>query len=182
MCRKAALSCVFFILAGCTPARSPVAPFLQNNKAAVFVFLATDCPLSQSYTLTLNNLAKEFEPKRIGFYGVFSGDAISKSAIDEFVSTYHVSLPVTLDPQGKLADFFGATTTPEAFLTDSSGRTLYKGAIDNWAPGLGQHRTVITQHYLYDALQSVQAGKPVQVKETQAVGCFIERKSPARPQ
>jgi thiol-disulfide isomerase/thioredoxin len=173
-----ALSCVFFVLAACTPARNPVASFLQNKKAAVFVFLASDCPLSQSYTLTLNNLAKEFEPKGIGFYGVFSGDAISKNAMDDFVATYHVSFPVMLDPQAKIADFFGATKTPEAFLTDSGGRTIYKGAIDNWAPELGQHRTVITQHYLYDALEGAQAGMPLAVKETKAVGCFIERKNP----
>jgi hypothetical protein len=134
--------------------------------------------LSQSYTLTLNNFAKDFEPKGVGFYGVFSGGAITKTAMDEFVATYHVSFPVTLDPQAKITDYFGATNTPEAFLTDSSGYTLYKGAIDNWAPELGQHRTVITQHYLYDALQSFLANKPVQVKETQAVGCFIERKNP----
>jgi hypothetical protein len=134
--------------------------------------------LSQSYTLTLNNLAKEFDPKGVGFYGVFSGDAISKAAIDEFVATYHLSFPVMPDPQAKIADFFGATNTPEAFLTDPESRTLYKGAIDNWAPELGQHRTVITQHYLYDALQSFLASKPVQVKETPAVGCFIERKNP----
>ena len=172
------MPCVFLLLAACLPAHSPVASFLQNKKTTVFVFLAPDCPLSQSYTLTLNNLAKEFERQGIGFYGVFSGDAISKTAMDEFVATYHVSFPVMLDPEAKIADFFGATKTPEAFLTDSTGHTLYKGAIDNWAPELGQHRTVITQHYLYDALEGVQAGMPVAVKETKAVGCFIERKNP----
>jgi hypothetical protein len=50
--------------------------------------------------------------------------------MDEFVATYHVSFPVMLDPQAKMADYFGATNTPEAFLTDSSGHTLYEGAID----------------------------------------------------
>src|SRR5215469_5427890 len=157
----AAVCLVVLACAACRkPADNPVAGLLQNKKAAVFVFLAPDCPLSQNYTLTLNNLDKQFETRQIGFYGVFSGDTISKSAMDEFVATYHLSFPVTLDPQAKIADYFGATNTPEAFLTDSSGRTVYKGAIDNWAPELGQHRTVITQHYLLDALESVQAGKP----------------------
>jgi len=68
MRRRSALSCVFLLLAACTAASSPVASFLQDKKAAVFVFLAPDCPLSQSYTLTLNNLAEDFEPKRVGFY------------------------------------------------------------------------------------------------------------------
>jgi thiol-disulfide isomerase/thioredoxin len=114
------------VLAACTPASNPVASFLQKKKAAVFVFLAPDCPLSQNYTLTLNKLAKDYEPKGIGFYGVFSGDAISKTAMDEFGATYHVGFPMMLDPQEKIADYFGATNTPEAFLTDPHGRTLYK--------------------------------------------------------
>ena len=172
-----ALWCILIILAACTPAHNPVTSLLQNKRAAVFVFLAPDCPLSQSYTLTLNNLAKEFEANGIGFYGVFAGDDASTRAMDSFVATYHLSFPAIRDPEFKIADFFGATKTPEAFLTDSKGQTLYKGAIDNWAPELGEHRTVITQHYLYDALDSVRANKAFQVKETQATGCFIERKS-----
>ncbi|HEY2380184.1 MAG TPA: redoxin domain-containing protein [Terriglobia bacterium] len=159
------------------PSPDPIASLLQNKKGAVFVFLAPDCPLSQNYTLTLNNLNKEFESAGVGFYGVFSGGAISKQAMDDFAATYHLGFPAMLDDQSKVADYFGATTTPEAFLTGATGQTVYKGAIDNWAPELGQHRTVITQHYLFDALESVRAGKAIQVKETQAVGCFIERKN-----
>jgi thiol-disulfide isomerase/thioredoxin len=174
---KSIVCCVFLILAACTHVQSPVVSYLQNKQAAVFVFLAPDCPLSQNYTLTLNNLAKEFGANGIGFYGVFSGDASTK-ALDEFVDTYHLGFPTIRDADFKMADFFGATTTPEAFLADPNGHTIYKGAIDDWAPELGAHRTVITHHYLYDALQSVLANKPVQVKETQAVGCFIERKNP----
>ena len=97
--------------------------------------------------------------------------------MDDFVATYHMGFPVMLDADSKIADFFRATTTPEAFLTDPQGQVLYRGAIDNWAPELGVHRTVITQHYLYDALESVLANRPVQVKKTEPVGCFIERKS-----
>jgi thiol-disulfide isomerase/thioredoxin len=177
MRKTSALWFIFIILAACATARNPVTPLLQNKRAAVFVFLAPDCPLSQSYTLTLNNLAKEFGANGIGFYGVFAGDTPAK-AVDDFVATYHVSFPAVRDPEFRIADFFGATRTPEAFLADSKGHTLYKGAVDNWAPELGEHRTVITQHYLYDALDSVRTNKAFQVKETQAAGCFIERKNP----
>jgi hypothetical protein len=152
---------------------SPAAPFLEGKKAAVFVFLGTDCPLSQSYTLTLNNLNKEFEGSGINFVGVFPG--LQKSAIDDFVKTYQVNFQAVQDPDFKLADFFHATKTPEAFVVDSTSHTIYKGAIDDWAPELGLHRTVITKHYLSDALTSLRDNKPVQLKETQAVGCFIER-------
>lgn len=171
-------SFILLVALGCSGrVDTPLSNFLQDKKAGVFVFLAPDCPLSQNYTLTLNNLEKEFNSNGVSFYGVFSGGGITRAAMDGFVATYHLSFPVILDGDFKIDDYFGATATPEAFLTDPKGRVLYKGAIDNWAADLGQHRTVITQHYLYDALDSVRTNKPVQVKETPAVGCFIERKS-----
>ena len=66
--------------------------------------------------------------------------------------------------------------TPEVFAVDSQGKTFYKGAIDNWAPELGQHRAVITEHYLQDALNGLLQHKDLRIKQTEAVGCFIERK------
>ncbi len=154
---------------------NPVTPFLEGNKAAVFVFLATDCPLSQSYTLTLNELSNEFEGSGVRFVGVFSGPEPQKGAVKDFVKTYNLQFQTATDPDFKLADFLHASKTPEAFLLNSWGQTVYKGAIDDWAPELGVHRTVVTKHYLKDALESVLANKPAEIKETQAVGCFIER-------
>ena len=163
---------VLFLLVSCGRTSSDsIADFLKNKQAAVFVFLAPDCPLSQNYTRTLNELRTQFQPQRVEFYAVFAADA----AVDDFVSHYKITFPVVLDRDFKLADFFGATKTPEVFAVDSNGRGIYKGAIDNWAPELGQHRTVITEHYLLDALNSFVQHEAVRIKQTNAVGCFIER-------
>jgi hypothetical protein len=148
---------------------------LTHKKGAVFVFLAADCPLSQNYTLTLNRLQAQFQPKGVSFYGVFSGHSSEKKAVDEFVKTYKSNFQVVPDPDFTLADFFGATKTPEAFAVDPKASTFYKGAIDNWAPQLGQHRTVVTEHYLLDALNSLLEGSAVQIRQTEAIGCSIER-------
>ena len=85
--------------------------------------------------------------------------------------------PALLDTGQKLTVFFDATKTPEVFAVDGAGNTFYKGAIDNWAPELGQHRAVVTEPYLLDALNSFLQHKDIRIKETHAVGCFIERKS-----
>jgi thiol-disulfide isomerase/thioredoxin len=119
------------LLAACTAASSPVASFLQDKKAAVFVFLAPHCPLSQSYTLTLNNLAEDFEPKELGFIACFPPTRY-RTAMDEFVATYHVGFRAMLDPQAKFADYFGG-----------------KGAIGNW-PGAGT-----ASHWLIDPFQKI---------------------------
>jgi thiol-disulfide isomerase/thioredoxin len=162
---------MLLLLTACSN-HTPIAEFLKDKPAAVFVFLAPDCPLSQSYTLTLNNLRTQFQASGIELYAIFETDA----GVDDFVSTYKLTLPVIQDRDFRLADFFGAMKTPEVFAVDSTGKQFYKGAIDNWAPELGQHRTVITQHYLLDALNAFLQHKDIPLKETKAVGCFIERR------
>ena len=164
-------------LAACRGATKPdLSLFLKDNKAAVFVFLAPDCPLSQNYTLTLNRLHSEFERKRIGFFGIVAGDGFQKNDIEAFVKQYNVRFPVLPDRNFDLADSFGATKTPEAFVVAPDGKTLYKGAIDNWAVESGQHRSVITDHYLRDVLDNFLKGHRIPYPETTVIGCFIERK------
>ena len=147
---------------------------LKNNKASAFVFLAPDCPLSQSYTRTLNYLHSQFASERIGFYGVVENSKYERKEIDDFITQYRIDLPVALDPHATLAQFFGAMVTPEVFVVNSEGSTIYQGAIDNWAPELGQHRTVITEHYLLEALNDFSRTGKVSVRATKPVGCFIE--------
>jgi len=161
-----------------TASGNPVSQLLQGQRAAVFVFLAPDCPLSQNYTTTLNELRNQFKTSGVEFFGVFAGPFAIQGS-DEFVSTYKVGFPVEKDSDFKITDFLGATTTPQAFVVDTAGRTLYAGAIDNRAPELGQFRTVITENYLRDAVQSVIDGKEVPVAKTTPVGCFIERPDPS---
>ena len=176
--RKAILCTILLLVCACTRhASGSIASYIENKHGAVFFFLATDCPLSQNYMPTMNQLSKQFAVNGIGFYGVFSQEDLPRKTLDDFTTSYGMSFPAIRDEQFKLVDYFAATTTPQAFLVDSTGQTLYKGAIDNWAPELGQHRTVITEHYLLNALESLRDSKPVKVKETSAVGCFIERKN-----
>jgi len=93
----------------------------------------------------------------------------------EFVKRYAIRFPALPDRDGRIAGFLKATKTPEVFVLDSRSRVIYRGAVDNWAPALGQHREVITEHYLLDALTSFIENKTIRIKETEAVGCFIER-------
>lgn len=166
---------LFLLLSACSGGPSLDFSLLKDKRATVFVFLAPDCPLSQNYTLTLNNLQAQFDEASVGFYGVIAGVHYSKEEVDEFVRTYKIIFPVLLDRDMGLADFFGAKATPEAFAVNPRGDILYRGAIDNWAVDLGQHRSVITGHYLMDALNSFIRSGDVQTKETRAVGCIIER-------
>jgi hypothetical protein len=167
----------FFIWTGCRKDdRGAIQNLAQNHKATVFTFLAPDCPLSQNYALTLNTLYMQFKPKNVGFYGVIAGSGFESKDVNEYISNYKIGFPVLFDQDWKITDFFKATTTPETFAVNTEGTVFYRGAIDNWAAALGQHREVITRHFLLDALNSFLEGRNVEVKQTEAVGCFIERK------
>ena len=148
---------------------------LKNSKASVFVFLAPDCPQSQSYTLTLNELHAKFAKDGVRFYGVITGKNYGRKEIDDFITQYRIGFPMVLDREANLAQFFEAMVTPEVFLVNSAGKTVYQGAIDNGAPELGLHRAVISQRYLLEGLDSFIRTGSVSVGRTNAVGCFIER-------
>ena len=148
---------------------------LKKNKVSVFIFLAPDCPLSQNYSLTLNNLSEQFKTNKIEIYGIISGNNFKKNEIQDYVSKYKIRFPVLLDTDFKLATYFNAEKTPEVFVVNPEQKILYRGAIDNWAADLGVHRSVISEQYLGDALNNIVHDSEVKIKETKAVGCFIEK-------
>jgi peroxiredoxin len=147
---------------------------LRNNNASVFVFLAPDCPLSQNYTLTLNDLRARFEADSIAFLGVVPGQWFDAATVDSFARTYMLTFPLVVDEELRLTTALGAAVTPEVFVIDSMARIVYQGAIDNWANDLTRRRTAITEHYLRDALTHYMDGEAVPRPKTEAIGCFIE--------
>ncbi|MFI5218396.1 MAG: redoxin domain-containing protein [Bacteroidia bacterium] len=148
---------------------------IKNNKATVFVFLAVDCPLSQNYTLTLNNLYHDFKNDSIVFYGIIPGNTVTKKDVDDFVSKYKITFEMLRDDDLNLTHYLHATKTPEVFVVNKNGETVYKGAIDNWAIDIGKHRQYISEHYLSDVLTCIVNGTTIKIKETKAVGCVIEK-------
>lgn len=147
---------------------------LSKNAGIALFFLSPECPLCQNYSVTIDRIQGKFNDDGIAFYGIVSGEYYSESDIKGFLLRYKLDLPILLDPEFKLAEYYGATTTPEVVLIGEGGEGLYQGAIDNWAISLGQKRLTITEHYLEDALSAHLQGEEINPKKTKAVGCFIE--------
>ena len=147
---------------------------IKHNSASAFIFLSPECPLSQKYSLSIKNIYTRYLDKKIAVYLVFPGKLYNKNEINFFLSEYNLQFVSIEDEDKKLTSCLGAAITPEAFLIDSAGRILYKGAIDNWFIDIGQKREVITAHYLDDAIQSFLSGRPVKISQTKAAGCIIE--------
>lgn len=147
---------------------------INKHKATVLIYVSPECPLCQSYSLTINNLIETYAPKQVAFYGIVPGLDYDVADILKYQRTYKSRLPLYRDTEKKTVQLIGATITPEVFVLNQAGALVYAGRIDNWAYELGKKRKVITEHNLRDALVSVLANRPVLVKKTKAVGCFIE--------
>lgn len=92
---------------------------------------------------------------------------MKKRATDKaYVMTY------ALDKNSKLADEFGAKTTPHVFLFDKDDKLVYEGQISNEHDPKAKN----TIPYLREAILALGNGKDIQANKTDAVGCSIKRK------
>src|SRR5204863_41793 len=71
---------------------------LKNSKATAIILLLSDCPASQSYTLTLNKLSKKYSAANISFVGIFPGKYSTDEELKGFQKDYKITFPLLKDP------------------------------------------------------------------------------------
>ena len=141
---------------------------LLQQGSVVFVFLSTECPVAQRYTMRLKRMNAEFAEKRVTIVGVYSNENDSVDDVKAYMTRTEFPFPIVKDTDGSLARHLGATMTPQAHLIDSHGVLRYRGSIDD-----NRYETRLKHYYLKDALIALLDEKPVLVKETAAFGCTI---------
>lgn len=144
----------------------------DQHSLLLLVFLSPECPMSVSYTKTLNELHRQFADK-LSINGIFSGKTNTDSTILKFSRDYKLSYPVFVDATKRLAKLLKAEVTPEAYLFDSTGRCVYSGAIDNWLLDLGKKRLKPDEFYLQDAIERTLKNMPIERSFVQAKGCLL---------
>jgi hypothetical protein len=146
---------------------------LQANRAAVVIFVLHDCPISNRYAPEIQRLADEFASKRVPFYLVHVDPQLSTADAKKHAKEYRYKLPVLVDRRHDLVKHLKATTAPEAFVIGAENKVLYRGRIDDRYAAVGKPRSQVQRQDLRLALSAVVAGKPVEVAETKAIGCYI---------
>lgn len=156
-----------------------LAPFLLCGALAsaadvqVFVFVRTDCPITNRYAPELRRIAQEFQGRHVAFYLVYPDPNENKRAIENHLAEFKLPGIPLRDPDHKLADRAHATIAPEAAVFDAQGNLKYHGRIDDLYISPGVARSQPLTHDLEDAISSVVAGKPVAHPETHAIGCSL---------
>lgn len=142
----------------------------SNTKATVIMFVSTKCPISNDYTERMNAVYKEYSTKGVQFLFVNANNNEDVAEIAEHSQANGIIYKVYKDANNALADKFGASVTPEAYVFDQSGTLQYHGYVDD-----SRNPARIRVRGLRNALDAVMAGQPVQMKQSKAFGCTIKR-------
>lgn len=139
------------------------------------VFSCNTCPFVIKHESAILETAKYAKENKVGYVIINSNEA-QREGVDSFgemkkyAEKQGYNFPYTVDANSTLADAFGATRTPEAFLFDKNLKLVYKGAFtDDSDP------KVAKTFYLKDAITSLKDGKEISVNSTKSIGCTIKR-------
>lgn len=148
-------------------------PFAAPARARVFLFVRSDCPITNRYAPELQRLSREFAQRGVAFWLIYPDPAATPQNIREHIAQYSLPGTALLDPHHELVKRAQAKTAPEAAVFDGAGHLVYHGRIDDRWVNPGQARPAASTHDLEDAVSAVLAGRKPAQFETRAVGCWL---------
>jgi hypothetical protein len=155
-------------------------PFAPAGPAGVLFFVATDCPISNSYAPEIQRICRDYAARGVSCALMYEdvdtspSPAILDAAVRQHLKEFsYAGMPAAVDRTRTVASAARATVTPQAVVVDRSGAVRYRGRIDNFYAALGKPRQQVTERDLRLALDAVLAGRAVPRPETEAHGCFI---------
>jgi len=152
-----------------------------RDKVVLVHFWSTQCPYEKVADPKFAELEKRWKDKKdVVILAINANsseigaekDAASYDAIRAHMKEKGLAFPVIADHGNKLADLFGAQSTPHCFVLDKKGVIVYAGGLDDDPKG---DKGAAVQQYARDAVEATLAGKPVATKESKPYGCSIKR-------
>lgn len=146
---------------------------LSRVKATVFIFVATDCPNSNTYAPVLARLYRQYSARGVAFFNVYSDPAESAATVRKHDADFETPFAALLDPQQTLARETGARSTPEVVILGPQKQQLYRGRVDDRFVDFGKTRYQPTENDLAEALDAILQGKSAPHPVTRVLGCAI---------
>lgn len=149
-------------------------PFPEGaTNPTVFVFVSSDCPISNRYAPEIRRLHEEFVPRGLKFWLVYPSPTDSPEIIRRHLKEYEYSCDVIRDPRQVLVNQARVHVTPEAAVFVPGPTLVYHGRIDDRYVDFGKERPAPIYRDLHDVLEAVAAKRPVRNASAPAVGCYI---------
>jgi thiol-disulfide isomerase/thioredoxin len=142
------------------------------GKIVVLLFVRTDCPISNRYAPTFQEMSAHFS-QSARFFLVYPVRSETPAQIHKHLQDYGYKLTALRDPGLQLVRAAQVRVTPESAVFSPDGRLLYHGRIDDWFADFGRSRPAPTTHELSSALEAAIAGKAIAVASVPGVGCFL---------
>jgi peroxiredoxin len=152
----------------------------RSAKGFIVVFTCNHCPFSVKYEDRINALASKYNKESYQVIAVNPNDSIqypedSYTGMKKRAKDKGFVFPYLLDDTQVVAKTYGATKTPHVFLLQKEGNDYivkYIGAIDDNT----DNAAAVKVNYVDQAINELDAGKPVSVPTTKAIGCGIKWK------
>ena len=157
---------------------------MKKENGLLVVFSCNTCPFVvgggkfEGWEKDYNEIYRLVKDNNIGMVLVNSNEAKRKDGdsmkdMKARSAEKNYMMQYVLDKDHKLADAFGARTTPHIFLFDAEMKLIYSGSIDNtWNPAEKEKET-----YLKNAVEEYSSTKTISKNTTAPKGCSIKRKS-----
>ena len=150
-----------------------------SDNGLLVIFTCNTCPFVVMWEDRYKLVEQIAEENNIGLVYINSNYKKRKSddsfeRMQEHAKKMDYQFPYLLDEKSKLANIFGAKTTPHIFLFDNKNTLVFKGAIDDNYKEIKK----VEKFYLKDAIKQLVSGSEITVSETKAVGCSIKRYVP----
>ena len=155
------------------------------GKLTVVNFYSIQCPIQAGWDKRLAEIQKDFEGQGVVFLHIDSnapeigetppkveGDAKPYEKVRAHLAEKGLPFRVFADHGNKVADLFGAKTTPHIYVFGNDGKLVYKGLVDDDAKDRNADKR---NNYLRDVLGKLVKGEKVEPFATKEEGCSIKR-------
>jgi thioredoxin-related protein len=152
---------------------------ISEKNGLIVIFTSNTCPFVIKWEDRYSIVEELAKKNNLGLayinsnYKKRDGDD-SFTKMKEHAKKYNYRAPYLLDTESKLANSFGAKTTPHIFMFNREHQLVYKGAIDDNYEDINK----VKEFYLKEAMEQLADGKKIKVSETDPVGCSIKRFKP----
>jgi hypothetical protein len=148
-------------------------PFATPARVRVFLFIRSDCPVSNRYAPELRHIAEVFSGHDVELWLVYADPSETVEHIRRHLVEFGFPGEPLRDPDHALVKRAQATFAPEAAVFDAGGKLVYHGRIDDLWADVGKARPFARIHDLEDAISAVLEGRAVAIGATRAVGCSL---------
>ena len=148
-----------------------------RNNGILVVFTSNKCPFVIMWEDRYKLIEDECLKSDIGMVYINSNEARrdgddSIDKMKEHARKMGYKYPYLIDRNSKIANSFGAKTTPHIFLFNRHKKLIYKGAIDDNYKSIKN----VKEKYLINAITQLNNNEEIKINTTKAIGCSIKRK------